>query len=106
MRIATVLFAFFAIFLTTYSAVKAGGFYDTLNVINSAGYTIRNVNNASRSTMSTVEYAQRFTDRRQERLDEKRAEKEYSQDAEQEYYKTLEENRQLQQQLQRNGNNL
>ena len=105
MRIATVLFAFAAIFLTL-SSVKADSVYDVLNVINSTGYTIRNVNNTGRSTMSTVEYAQRFTDRRQERLDEKRAQKEYSQDAEEEYYKTLEETRQLQQQIERNGNNL
>ena len=105
MRIVTVLFAFAAIFLTL-SSVKADSVYDVLNVINSTGYTIRNVNNTGRSTMSTVEYAQRFTDRRQERLDEKRAQKEYSQDAEEEYYKTLEETRQLQQQIERNGNNL
>lgn len=104
MKIATILFAFFAIFLTAFSTVKAGGFYDVLNTVNSTGYTIRNLNNTSRSTMSTVEYAQRFTDRRQERLDDKRAQKEYSQDAEQEYYQTLQELNQLKQQV--NNNNL
>ena len=48
--------------------------------------------------MSTVEYAQRFTDRQQDRKDRKRAEKEYNAAAEAEYYRTLYETQQLKQQ--------
>ena len=47
--------------------------------------------------MSTVEYAQRFTDRQQDRKDRKRAEKEYNENAEAEYYKTIQETRALEQ---------
>lgn len=73
-------------------------FSDVLHTVNSASRTINSVNSAGRSTMSTVEYAQRFTDRQQERKDRKRAEKEYNASAEEEYYRTIQETQQLRQQ--------
>lgn len=73
-------------------------FLDVLNTVNTASRTINSVNSAGRGTMSTVEYAQRFTDRQQDRKDRKRAEKEYNASAEDEYYRTLQETQQLKQQ--------
>ena len=83
--------------------IKAeAGFMDVLNTINSASNTINSVNRAGRGTMSTVEYAQRFTDRQQDRKDRKRAEKEYNQTAEEEYYKTIQETEALKRQSNQN----
>lgn len=72
--------------------------YGFTNAINAVGGAINAVNTSTRYTMSTYEYANRFLDRRQERLDRKRAEKEYSQDAKAEYYKTLQEAQKLESQ--------
>ncbi|MBQ4078208.1 hypothetical protein IJD15_03410 [bacterium] len=72
-------------------------FLDVLHTINSTSNTINSVNRAGRGTMSTVEYAQRFTDRQQDRKDRKRAEKEYNENAEAEYYRTIQETRALEQ---------
>ncbi len=70
-------------------------FLDVLDTINRTSNTINSVNRAGRGTMSTVEYAQRFTDRQQDRKDRKRTEKEYNQSAEEEYYKTIQETKAL-----------
>lgn len=79
-------------------------FMNVLNNINRTSNTINSVNRAGRGTMSTVEYAQRFTDRQQDRQDRKRAEKDYNANAEAEYYKTLQETQELRSQYYNNNN--
>ena len=81
-------------------------YFSVLRTIGGTASAINSVNSASRGTMSTVEYAQRFTDRQQDRKDRKRAEKEYNENAEQEYYRTLQETQNLRQQYYYNGSNL
>lgn len=85
-------------FLVGFNMQAKASFMEVLDKINATSRTINSVNSASRGTMSTVEYAQRFTDRQQDRQDRKRAEKSYNATAEQEYYRTLYETQQLQQQ--------
>ena len=63
--------------------------------IGATANTINSINRGARSTMSTIEYSQRFTDRQQERKDLKRAEKSYNESAEAEYYKTIQETQAL-----------
>ena len=63
--------------------------------IGATANTINSINRSARSTMSTIEYSQRFTDRQQERKDLKRAEKSYNESAEAEYYKTIQETQAL-----------
>lgn len=77
-------------------------FTDVLNTINRTSYTINSVNKAGRGTMSTIEYAQRFTDRQQDRQDRKRAEKDYNANAQDEYYRTLQETQRLRNQYYNN----
>ncbi len=90
----TLAISFVAFFTLTNLKAEAG-FSDVLNVINQTSYTVNSVGRATRGTLSTVEYGQRFQDRQQDRYDRKRAEKSYNQSAEQEYYKTLQETKQL-----------
>ena len=78
-------------------------FFEVLDNINRTSNTITNVNRASRNTLNTVEYAQRFTDRQQDRQDRKRAEKDYNETAEAEYYKTIQETQLLKQQYYNNN---
>jgi hypothetical protein len=81
-------------------------YFSVLRTIGGTASAINSVNSASRGTMSTVEYAQRFTDRQQDRKDRKRAEKEYNENAEQEYYRTLQETESLRQQQYYNNSHL
>ncbi len=81
-------------------------YFSVLRTIGSTASTINSVNSAGRGTMSTIEYAQRFTDRQQDRKDRKRAEKEYNQNAEEEYYRTLQETQSLRNQYYYNNSNL
>lgn len=85
-------------FIVGFNMQAKADFLEVLNTINATSRTINSVNSAGRGTMSTVEYAQRFTDRQQDRKDRKRAEKEYNAAAEAEYYRTLYETQQLKQQ--------
>ena len=71
------------------------GYLDVLYNIGTTANTINAVNRGARSTMSTIEYSQRFTDRQQDRKDLKRAEKSYNESAEAEYYKTIQETQAL-----------
>ncbi|MBQ9246427.1 hypothetical protein IJ182_09195 [bacterium] len=80
-------------------------FINVLNNISRTAETVNSVNRAGRGTMSTIESAQRFTDRQQDRKDEKRAQKEYNANAEQEYYRTLQETQALRQQYRFNDYN-
>ena len=79
-------------------------YWGVLNNISQTAHTINSINSAGRGTMSTVEYAQRFTDRQQDRQDRKRAEKSYNENAEQEYYRTLQETQSLRNQYYYNNN--
>ncbi len=82
-------------FFSGFNYPAKADFMEVLNTINRTSHTINSVNRAGRGTMSTVEYAQRFTDRQQDRQDRKRAEKDYNANAENEYYRTLQETQQL-----------
>ena len=84
-------------FIVGFNMQAKADFLEVLNTINATSRTINSVNSAGRGTMSTVEYAQRFTDRQQDRKDRKRAEKEYNENAEAEYYRTIQETRALEQ---------
>ena len=103
-RFASFVFAMSICALINLNLVAEASFSDVLGTINNTSRTINTVNRAGKSTMSTVEYAQRFTDRQQDRKDRKRAEKEYNANAEAEYYRTLQETQELKQQY--NGSNL
>jgi len=92
------LFAMVLAFIVGFNMEVKASFLDVLDTVNSTARTITNVNRAGKSTMSTIESAQRFTDRQQDRKDLKRAEKEYNESAEAEYYRTLQETQQLKQQ--------
>lgn len=73
-------------------------FMEVLNNINATGRTINTVNSATRGTLSTIEYSQRFQDRQQDRQDYKRTQKEYNEAAQEEYYKTIQQTKMLEQQ--------
>ena len=76
--------------------IKANaGYLDVLYNISTTANTINSINRGARSTMSTIEYSQRFTDRQQDRKDLKRAEKSYNESAEAEYYRTMQETQAL-----------
>ena len=89
---------FVACFACTINCAQAS-FMEVLNTISATGRTINTVNSATRGTLSTVEYSQRFQDRQQDRQDYKRAQKSYNQDAMDEYYKTLQETKMLEAEL-------
>ena len=80
-------------------------FMEVLNTINATGHTINTINRATRGTLSTVEYSQRFQDRQQDRQDYKRTQKEYNEAAQDEYYRTIQETKMLESQL-NSGTNL
>lgn len=73
-------------------------FMEVLNNISATGRTINSVNSATRGTLSTIEYSQRFQDRQQDRQDYKRTQKEYNAAAQDEYYRTIQETRMLENQ--------
>lgn len=75
---------------------------EVVNTINATGRAINSINSATRGTMSTVEYGQRFQDRQQNKQDYKRVQKSYNETAQEEYYRTLQETKMLEQQYQEN----
>jgi len=97
MRKQAIFASFFVIFSFTMNLAQAS-FMDVLNTVNATGRAINSINSATRGTLSTVEYSQRFQDRQQDRQDYKRTQKEYNEAAQEEYYKTLQETKMLQQQ--------
>ena len=86
-------FVFFALLAFGFSAQAS--FLEVVNTIHATGNAINSVNRATRGTLSTVEYGQRFQDRQQDRQDYKRTQKEYNESAQEEYYKTLQETKML-----------
>lgn len=83
--------------------VASAGVLDFANSINAIGGAVNSINHATRGTMSTIEYSQRFSDRRQERRDRKSVEAQYNNDTEAEYYRTIQETQQLEQRSQQNN---
>ena len=82
----------------------SASFMEVLDTINATGRAINSINSATRGTLSTVEYSQRFQDRQQDRQDYKRVQKDYNENAQEEYYKTLQETRMLEQQYNSSNN--
>ena len=89
--------------MTTFNCAQAS-FMEVLNTISATGRTINSVNSATRGTLSTIEYGQRFQDRQQDRQDYKRTQKEYNAAAQDEYYRTLQETRMLESQYNSGAN--